>query len=108
MLGEIILWNSDLRQVDSCKPTSRSCSLCGSSAGFLTCFTWNFAFPLIVQQWLAECSWFAETYSSGYCTGFSPVSLSRLSNENRSPKNQRQKYEKFQFAKSFFRLGVET
>ena len=27
MLGKITLWNSDLRQVDSCKPTSRSCSL---------------------------------------------------------------------------------
>ena len=46
MLGKITLWNSDLRQVNSCKPTSRSCSLCVSSAGFLTCFTWNFAFPL--------------------------------------------------------------
>ena len=27
MLGKITLWNSDLRQVDSCKPTSRSFSL---------------------------------------------------------------------------------
>jgi hypothetical protein len=44
-------------------------------AGFLTCLT-VVAFPSFHGQWLVT-SGFSETYSSGYCAGLSPASLSK-------------------------------
>lgn len=80
MLGKRVQRDSLILKSFMCKPTSRSCSLLWFLGRFSDLFHLELRLPIDCgQQWLAECSRFAETYSSGYCTGFSPVSLSRFS-----------------------------
>ena len=89
MLGKITLWNSDLRQIDSCKPTSRSCSLLWFLGRFSDLFHLELRLPIdILNSGLRSVPGSLKLTAAGTVQDSHLFPSRDFRNENRSPKNR--------------------
>ncbi len=99
MLGERVQRDSLILNLLCVSLPPEAVHFCGFSAGFLTCFTWNFAFPsTVVNSGLRSVPGSLKLTAAGTVQDFHLFPSRDFHNEKRSPKNRCKDTKNFQYA----------